>query len=54
VLSTGKPEREVDVVLDEIEAAREGVDRAEKGALVVLLVDKPAAVWEMLTGDRPH
>jgi cyanophycin synthetase len=54
VLSTGKAPSEVDVVLDELEAAKAGVDRAEKGTLVVLLVDKPVAVWEMLTGDRPQ
>lgn len=54
VLSTGKPAGEVDVILDELEAAREGVDRANKGDLVVLLVDQPVDVWEMLTGDRPQ
>ncbi|HEV2072522.1 MAG TPA: cyanophycin synthetase [Thermomicrobiales bacterium] len=54
VLSTGKPSDEVDVILDELEAAKQGVERANRGDLVVLLVDKPVAVWEMLTGDRPQ
>lgn len=52
VLSTGKPSEDVDVILDELEAAQAGVDRAEKGALVVLLIDKPVKVWEMLTEGR--
>lgn len=54
ILSTGKDPSTVDVILDELEAAQAGVNRADKGALVVLLVDKPAAVWELLTGDRPQ
>jgi cyanophycin synthetase len=53
VLATGKPEAQVDTILNELEAAETAVERSEKGDLVVLLVDKPAKVWEMLTGEKP-
>jgi cyanophycin synthetase len=39
----------VTVVLNEIEAAHAALDQAERNDLVVLLVDKPAAVYESLT-----
>ena len=35
--------------LDELEAVRTSVDMAGKTDLVVLMVDKPVQVWEMLT-----
>jgi len=54
VLSTGKDPGTIEVILNELEAAQAGVDQADKGALVVLLVDKPVKVWEMLTGDSPR
>jgi cyanophycin synthetase len=42
----------VDIVLDEMEAARAAIGRAERNDLVVLFADRPAAVFEELTG-RP-
>jgi cyanophycin synthetase len=42
--------RTVDVVLDEMEAARSAIARAERNDLVILLADKPAAVFTELTG----
>jgi cyanophycin synthetase len=39
----------ISVVLDELEAVKTAVDMADKTDLVVLMVDKPAKVWEMLT-----
>jgi hypothetical protein len=42
------PEERISVVLDEFEAVREAVARSKKDDLVVLLIDKPAAVWEEL------
>jgi len=41
----------VSIVLDELEAVQSALDLSEKSDLVVLLVDKPAAVWEMLTSS---
>jgi len=49
VLAGGMDESRVQIVLDEMEAARTAVDTSDKDELVVLLVDKPAKVWEMLT-----
>ncbi len=40
----------VNVVLDEIEAARAAIARAERNDLVILMADKPALVFEQLTG----
>jgi cyanophycin synthetase len=42
---------QVSIVLDELEAVKVALDISEKKDLVVLLVDKPAAVWEMLTSS---
>ncbi|MEJ7900494.1 MAG: Mur ligase family protein, partial [Thermomicrobiales bacterium] len=39
----------VTIVLDELEAVKTAVDMADKTDLVVLMVDKPVEVWEMLT-----
>lgn len=51
ILKSGKSAEQVDTILDELDAARAAVDRADRGDLVVLLIDKPAKVWEMLTGE---
>jgi cyanophycin synthetase len=40
--------REVDIVLDEIEATTVALDRANPGDLVVVCVDQTTAVWETL------
>jgi cyanophycin synthetase len=45
----GKAEGDIEVVLDEMEAARRAVDTSDKSDLLVLLVDKPVKIWEMLT-----
>ena len=50
-LAGGMDEGRIEVVLDEMEAARYAVDSSDKEELVVLLVDKPTKVWEMLTND---
>ena len=50
IASSDRNGRKVDVVLDEMEAAREAIARAERNDLVILLADKPAAVFEQLTG----
>jgi cyanophycin synthetase len=42
--------RKVDVVLNEMEAARSAIARADRNDLVILLADKPAAVFTELTG----
>lgn len=49
VLSTGKSEADVDIILDETEACLEGVNRSRRGDLVVLLVDKPLVIWERIS-----
>ncbi|HYJ12490.1 MAG TPA: cyanophycin synthetase, partial [Thermomicrobiales bacterium] len=41
----------VSIVLDELEAVQAALEISGKSDLVVLLVDKPAAVWEMLTSS---
>jgi cyanophycin synthetase len=43
------PDR-ITIVTDEIKAAHTAIERAGKNDLVVLLVDRPAAVWAELTG----
>ncbi len=53
VESTGKDMADVQIVLDEMEASQIAVDTSQRGDLVVLLIDKPAAVWEQLTGRPP-
>lgn len=50
-ISSAKPENgNVDIVLDELEAAREAINRAARNDLVVLFADRPALVFEQLTG----
>ena len=41
----------ITVILDELEAVKVAVDMANKTDLVVLMVDKPAQVWELLTSS---
>jgi cyanophycin synthetase len=41
----------LEIVLDELEAVRRAVDTSERNELLVLLVDQPAKVWEMLTSQ---
>lgn len=51
----GLAESKVLTVLDELEAVREAIRRSEKDELVVLMVDKPMAVWdELQTGVGAH
>lgn len=50
-LAGGMDDSRIQIVLDEMEAARYAVDTSDKDELVVLLVDKPTKVWEMLTSD---
>ena len=42
----------ITIVTDEISAAHTAIERAGKNDLVVLLVDRPAAVWAELTGGE--
>ncbi|GGM18263.1 cyanophycin synthetase [Nakamurella endophytica] len=44
----GRRLKEIDVVLDEIDATRSAVERANSGDLVVLCVDRARAVWDEL------
>lgn len=41
----------VNIVLDELQAVQKALDISGKNDLVVLLVDKPAKVWDMLTNS---
>lgn len=45
----GMDAAKVSIVLDELDAVRRAMEQSEKSDLVILLVDKPAQVWEMLT-----
>jgi cyanophycin synthetase len=49
IISTGHNPERVAIVLDEFDAVREAIGRSAKDELVVLMIDKPAAVWEELT-----
>jgi cyanophycin synthetase len=49
VVEGGIDRAKVAVILDEIEAAHATVDLADRNDLVVLLVDKPMAVYEALS-----
>ena len=46
----GLDDGNVNIVLDELEAAHAAIARAQRNDLVVLLADRPAAVFEQLTG----
>lgn len=48
-IDAGLAEERVSVVLDELEAVQAAVNMADKSDLVVLMVDKPAKVWELLS-----
>lgn len=50
IATTGRNDGKVEVVLDELEAARQAIARAGRNDLVILMADKPAAVFEQLTG----
>ena len=50
IAASGRSDGKVDIVIDEIEAAREAISRAERNDLVILLADRPALVFEHLTG----
>jgi cyanophycin synthetase len=52
IASGGLDDGKVDIVLDELEAARAAISRAQRNDLVVLLADQPAAVFEQLMGWR--
>jgi cyanophycin synthetase len=55
-IEAGMADASVHVVLDEFEAVRAGVERTNKDELVVLMIDKPAKVWdelETIAGRRP-
>ncbi len=39
----------IKIVIDELEACRRAVDESDRSDLVILMADKPVAVWEMLT-----
>jgi cyanophycin synthetase len=44
----GMPEDKITIILEEIEAVREAVQRSAKDDLIVLMIDKPASTWEEL------
>jgi len=48
-MSTGISRDQVSIVLDELQAVKAAVGMATRTELVVLMVDKPAEVWDMLT-----
>jgi hypothetical protein len=52
VLAGGADEGRIDVVLDELEACRAAIEKADKNDLVVLMVDRPKLVWETLTAPN--
>ncbi len=47
---TGQNGAKAEILLDEMEAAREAISRADRNDLVILMADRPAAVFEHLTG----
>ncbi len=49
VIGAGLGDDHVSIVLDELEAVQEAVRIADKTDLVVLMVDKPTLVWDLLT-----
>jgi cyanophycin synthetase len=49
-VSGGMDDRNIAVVIDELDAVKHAVEMADKTDLVVLMIDKPLKVWEMLTG----
>lgn len=56
-IDAGLPHDSVHIVLDEFDAVRAGVERTGKDELIVLMVDKPAQIWnelEKMAGRRPN
>jgi cyanophycin synthetase len=49
-LAAGQPDDRIHVVLDETQAAVDAVRSAGKNELVVVFADKPAAIYEAITG----
>jgi len=49
IIAGGLSPDRVAIVLDEMDAVREAINRSIKDELVVLMIDKPAAVWDELT-----
>jgi len=49
-IAGGMSDSNITVMLDELDAVKRAVDISEKTDLVVLMIDKPVKVWEMLTG----
>ncbi len=49
VAEVGDAKPETTIVLDEVEAAHTAVARAGRNDLVILMVDRPALVWQSLT-----
>jgi cyanophycin synthetase len=47
-LGVGMADDNIHIQLEEMDAARTAIDRAERDDLVVLLVDKPAMIWQEL------
>jgi len=50
IAASGRSDGKVDIVIDEIEAAREAISRAARNDLVILMADRPALVFQELTG----
>jgi len=48
VMAGGMGESQIHIELDELTAAQIAIDTSDKDELVVLLVDKPTKIWEML------
>jgi cyanophycin synthetase len=49
VARSGHADEDIRIELDELEAVQAAIDISGKTDLVVLMVDKPAEVWDMLT-----
>jgi cyanophycin synthetase len=49
---TGFPAEKVTIVHDEFDAAEATIARGERNDLVILLVDRPALVWEKVTSKN--
>lgn len=47
-IEAGMDPASISIVLDELQSVREAIERADRDELVILLVDKPAKVWDEL------
>jgi cyanophycin synthetase len=47
-LTAGMDDAKIHIKLEEMDAARAAIDRAERDDLVVLLVDSPRMIWQEL------